>query len=662
MALLIGLEAYVHAQETTSLTQEEREAFNWFDGLGYPDTQGKCFVHVTDNTRRQTTRGFLLADDKSSFTILSDSLEILRFQKDASQAGPLRCGCYERVDLRSEATKLVAAIHNHKAVKEFGHLAYTPYQLFAFARACAANGLETPAHELCLATIRHRTGGERETLPLREKVESGLAHDAFARAVRDFVDITKTRSELHAEFESYVAHFPGMEWAGLAREKAAMLRLMVSEDEGHFQETKPKAKPADRVTELIFRLRDQTGSQSAIPGRCQVLCDDRVAGGLGNEGAGSPAAAGELAALGYEAVPQLIEHLSDRRLTRAVECGRRLSQDVLEVGDCVVQILERIAGRSFASPTFEVGKGKAASLRAPIEAWWATIQAIGEEAALVAATRSGDRNSPQQARRLLERYPKGAFDAIAAGARAACEPRVRATLVQLVGSVEGDATLEFLRGELRDGPSLCARVAAAYALDDRGRQEGVQAMIAAWNSLSDPASACDDGLVDLIGFLANSGRPEAISALASDLARRPPGVRLLLILAFHVGFSCVMTDPAVGSSPATDVVALLARVPVRLVPAEPHANGREARIALEDMLAGELDDMSECLGIRGKLGNSSFNEPRIADFAGQMLATWFPECYQFNISESLVARDLALQEVRKAARSRGSAPTQLQPR
>ena len=75
------------------------------------------------------------------------------------------------------------------------------------------------------------------------------------------------------------------------------------------------------------------------PGSCDIF--DTLAGKKGTP-------AHKLVDLGYEAVPQLIEHLDDERYTRSVGYHRNFyfSHHVLRVSECAMTIISRIAGRS----------------------------------------------------------------------------------------------------------------------------------------------------------------------------------------------------------------------------------------------------------------------------------------------------------------------------
>src|SRR4029077_20857770 len=97
----------------------------------------------------------------------------------------------------------------------------------------------------------------------------------------------------------------------------------------------------EQVAELIFQLRDQNGHPFMQPGSCDIF--DRFGGSK------KDTAAHKLVKIGYDAVPQLIEHLDDQRFTRSVGFHRNFyfSHHVLRVSDCALEILEEIAAQHF---------------------------------------------------------------------------------------------------------------------------------------------------------------------------------------------------------------------------------------------------------------------------------------------------------------------------
>src|SRR5262249_32673969 len=154
--------------------------------------------------------------------------------------------------------------------------------------------------------------------------------------------------------------------------------------------------------DLIFHLREQNGRQWSQPGSCDIFL---VVGAGGQMVGDSPAH--QLVDIGYNAVPQLIEALEDKRLTRSVGFHRDFyfSHHVLRVGDCSLAVLERIACRSFWEGKYTnaamIKDGEEKETRKRVQAWWDEFQRKGEKRMLVEGTEAGDWNSIRQADRLV---------------------------------------------------------------------------------------------------------------------------------------------------------------------------------------------------------------------------------------------------------------------
>jgi hypothetical protein len=487
------------------------------------------------------------------------------------------------------------------------------------------------------------------TRPLRQLVAEDLAHTEMWRAVLAFGDPTVPRTELLNRFERIVKNYPESEHHKRAGETAALLRRMLKEDAEHAarQPAGPFEQLAtqEQVAELIFQLRDQNGHQYFQPGDCDIF--DTFSGK-------EDTPAHRLVAMAYEAVPQLIDALADQRFTRSVGFHRNFyfSHHVLRVGDCALAILERIAGRSFwqATSTFSYMSldNKAAETKKTVRAWYAELQKKGEKRLLIEATERGDQASYGQAERLVERYPDAALPAILAGIKAAKTSRTRDLLVAVAAGIKDDSPLPFLLREVTEGPFAYGRLLAARSLHERGRPEGVTAMIAEWQGQrpsrrrppgEEPqeVEGPETGLSSVAEFLAACGEVDAIKALAKDLRKRPVNLRLAVISSF--GTSSSLSVFSTGG-------------PRSLNPGKKQAHGTPAlRAATTDLLIAALDDADEVVGISGTWDGKTFADPRICDVAGHVLNQSDPDAYPFDLSAPLVARNRSIVELKNVWRN-----------
>src|SRR5258707_2600921 len=129
-------------------------------------------------------------------------------------------------------------------------------------------------------------------------------------AIIAFSDLSITRVELQTRLEKVCRHLQPSKPLSQARGILATLGPMITEEASVFSDQPLIAQ--DSVTSndaasLLFKLRDQNGLQETSPG-ARVILD------LGP----ADSAARKLVSLGLEGVPQLINAIDDKRLTRTV--------------------------------------------------------------------------------------------------------------------------------------------------------------------------------------------------------------------------------------------------------------------------------------------------------------------------------------------------------
>ncbi len=142
------------------------------------------------------------------------------------------------------------------------------------------------------------------------------------------------------------------------------------------------------------------------------------------------------------------------------------------------------------------------------------------------------------ARRLVDKHPEAALDAIEAAVQVTPDSGMRSQYVELAGSLPGDAAVVFLKSQLTPEAGLFSQVTAARALLARGQPDAVLSMIQVWRGAQLVTIPRDtSGLsvanaeANLIMFLATSGDAQAMDALGND-AQAPVDVRLAVVKAF----------------------------------------------------------------------------------------------------------------------------------
>jgi len=443
---------------------------------------------------------------------------------------------------------------------------------------------------------------------------------AIWKATLDFENVSNTRSQLLVEFYAVATNYPTSQYAPLAWQTVATLTQMVAEDAAHAKTAVTNLDSlslTDRVQELIFQLRDQNGHQFAPPGSWGVFPD--------RQNSNSPAQ--QLMAIGYPAVPQLINALDNPTLTRSVvfeggswryERNLAFPHAVLTVGDCAVAILQRIAGKSFyqapSSSGYMSNEHKNSETRQAVESWWSDFQKKGEKQMLIEGTEAGNGNSPEQARLLVSRYPDAALAPLLQGTQAATDDYVRVWLMQMLEKYQSPETLTFLEKELRRGTSEPS-VTAAAILNHWGKPEALTVMLQDWEA-SLNVQLEDLHIRSIMVFLASMDSPEAIAALGRGLQIRPANVNARMTIIKVVGETGSDFD---GLPRAKLSVATLE--------------------AMEALLVSALPDVDQKMGETGSIMGKNYTNPRIGDMAGFFLNQRWPERYPFDLSAPLKERD-----------------------
>jgi hypothetical protein len=661
VALLLALSVPAFPQDPSGVEKEAREAFAWFDGLGFPDLRKRAYVKVATGAWTQAAgkdpentyiRAFLLEDAGRTFTVLTEDLEVSGFEKSEDAPGRMQAG-YERLDLRAEARALAEKIgsrdEHHRPLftdrLSFGPRLEEEARTFALGRACERNGFLAEALALYTAVgkvyeanrqvhgprdprvssrgARRADGTRREdfrkTESLREALAAQIGHVVFWRAILDFQDLAKSRQDLLETLRPFPDRFPESEHAETATKLISVLERMVREDEARARQEKPVAKLSgkERIAALIYGLRDQ-GSQ---PGGDSIFSGS---GRLSPEGNELDNSARELLDTGYEAFPQLIEALDDERLTRTVDSFRdhSFSHRVMTIADCAEVILERIAGRRFyrgfqANPSGFPPDREAT--KQAIRAWWRAFQEKGEKQMLIEGTAAGDETSRRQALILLEKHPEVAAEAIQRGVDAARAEWVKNELLEVLARIGGPGVRKRLRQSLGAGGTLGERVAAARGLLAEDRAGTLFTLIQEWTSLREqgrfagPARLLEESAQEnLMDLLATSDSPEAIRALGTDLRKVPMNFRRKIV-------------EKLGGALRGSFFQM----------------ARDSRPAIEEVLVAALDDTEETQVVGGGQVH-----PRICDLAAEELAENWPGRYRFPVGGSYQLRDRLIVEMK----------------
>jgi len=163
---------------------------------------------------------------------------------------------------------------------------------------------------------------------------------------------------------------PGSDWRVIASRLEASLAIGAGA---------PGVDFGPFLRSIYKALAPRRAAPESIEGRIDALCDIPAVASL-DAHHGDPAYI-YLANLGFAAVPALIEHLDDDRLTRTVQ--ERFNNGLAyhyRLNNIVGALLRGIAGQDAAGKWYRRGVFDPAAVRA----WWAEAQAMGEETYLAA--------------------------------------------------------------------------------------------------------------------------------------------------------------------------------------------------------------------------------------------------------------------------------------
>ncbi|MBN2004535.1 MAG: hypothetical protein JXA21_14360 [Anaerolineae bacterium] len=620
------------AQPTPTM-DEMHAAFQWFDGLGYPDLKGRKYVHVATGNWWQSSGSppentyiyaFLLEDNGEEFTVFATDLLTRTFVKTPPDTETHERVEYETLEFRSMVAEHLETLKQRQEESSESEWVLTlragkvtlHSQLFVLARACAANDMDPLAYEAFTFAAQHALEHPERT-SLSKSVANDIANATMWRNILAFQDTSISRQELLERFDLFVKQFPESEHTARAKDTARILRQMVKEDKKHTPPPNMEAlSEKERIAELIFQLRDQNGHQWGQPGACDIFSDERDEA--------SPAH--QLVKIGYPAIPQLIKALEDERFTRSVEYHRDFyfSHYTLTVGDAALSIIERISNRSFHTLEYTGAtmnwENRDALINAEVKAWWREFQKKGEKQLLIEAVESGSYNSDTQARLLIERYPDVAVAAIEKGLHNAGEWAAHCNLVRVVAYLQGDDPIPLLLSVSENAPYFCSRFAAAKGLQWHGHPEGLAAMLEEWANPREIEWDDERSYEDLAKSLVNSGDPQAIQTTMKNFYKWPVGIRLEVI---RSGFRERGPAPADGSEC-------------------PECESPETTTAIEDLLIFTLDDVEENSGLSTGLGDLTVHSPRNCDLAGYELAKHWPDRYKFDPGAPLSERDIQI--------------------
>jgi len=217
---------------------------------------------------------------------------------------------------------------------------------------CAYWALKLGRDELARTLVElARKGAAGRKIPLDRALVDGIAGATRYQAVTD-ANAGRPRTELLTLWKR-IASLPRNDFSAQASAMAADYESLLQEDAAW-------KEPADAGARAVFMLRDAAARR--IGGPCHALHD-----------AGFADPARKIYGLGWNAIPALIERLTDRRPTRAVSGLSDAAPDsftLLTHAEAAAQLLRELTG-----VTLENTKGTAQTARD----WWSEHRNLGDE-------------------------------------------------------------------------------------------------------------------------------------------------------------------------------------------------------------------------------------------------------------------------------------------
>ncbi len=646
---------------TAGLTDADRAFFAWWDARGFPDITKLPFVTLDEAERslfrasaggepRFPVGAFLLGDDGKQVTLFLTDLQTVRrplksampkgVKDDASRWEP---GVeYRKADLAAWvreglalATKEGPEVPWFRKADPFGaHRWSIPNQAFriaVIARALAGRGEEELARRMCDRALHEATRpmmpeqyGDDDPTPRAsyDAIEEEIRREASVVVEQGFGDPRLSWEDLLATHEAWARGFPP-EGRAEPDDTLALLRRAVAIAQA--RRNRPAVAdrpPATRVAMLIEDLQDVSTSYWGEFGH-RGTDDDP-------DDAPRPADV-ELLALGFEAVPALIDALDDGRFTRSLmyypsfKGQFRDSFRVLRVGELAWQILDELSNSALRAtgaggpPT----TGRPSRRRAA-ETWFANVRAQGEQAVLVDEVRKGASHSSAAATRLVALDAEAAVRPIEVGIVVADEHSDRQSLVDVLAALPSAAAQAAMVRLLEPLGGSEPGITLAASLWSRGRREGLDALIHWWRE-SPPtqehvgswiAPFGDRPTGEILTALVGTGHPDAIRALAAGIAAQPPRERVEVVRALRP-----TGGPAWKKTYARPMAA-------------------DAEPIIEALLAERLSDAERAYGHTVKPDGVG-DQPIVGEMAAWVLAQRYPSRWSFDAASSVEARDAA---------------------
>ncbi len=517
-----------HAQ----IAEDLKALFQTMDNLAPPGIWDKPLVSLkigfgsSDSERRRSTYsefGILVEQSEQRVAILNSKLQFLHLPIRSDEETNRMVDKLEIVSLPDQVRFFNETL-NHDKVS----FAFPIISSVFWARVAHARGESTLRDNLA-ETARALL----KDYPLSHLTENILPNEEYLRIVRSFEDFSVTRERILEELVRLVQLFPDFSKTAEATQLRNDVKSLVDEDTKHTKIVDLEAFSVnERITELIYQLRNQEEGPlmrmrhhgATLEANTTHLMHDPC---------------WKLYQLGFDAVPQLIEALSDSRPSRIVDYPRIYANTAqnLTIGQCAELILGQFVDDK---PAFR--NDSILSRQVAYREWYAEVERVGVKAHLMGVVEKGGTSVESQALLLARSYPEAALKSIPVGIGRTNPPGTRGDLYEVMSTL-GEGAAEYLVDRLKKETDPWLQVRIARLISKTHADTAFEFVFKKFEVYRDlkvnkNSAFYQDGsytshLADLATFLAKSNRLEAMNILHDSIDSLPLSARLAIVNAFN---------------------------------------------------------------------------------------------------------------------------------
>lgn len=406
LSVALAMLASLILSSGAALPVDWSNAVAWYDTLGFPDTKDLPYVRVATGSFYQVgdnppenrfVEGFLVDEEPDAFTVFICGVSYFKDWPDDSEPYPALTTVrllrktvgpahqhvsYEVLNFKDVLAEVLERVRE-QALKPYNGLRYGQRyghgvthraRIFALARACLQKGLShtAPALLTLAANIPDEQTGKVDPRMLRETLQRQIGDAVLSKAEADFAQPSMSWADLLNAYEHFDTRFPASQKLAYAQESAEVLRGMIAEEATHHPKPLEQMSPAEQVAENIYQLRNLGHSMWIM----WIMYNRYPIQARTRAGPEVITPVHRLVDLGYQAVPQLIATLEDRRFTRSMVPTFKAHAEpkVMRVADVAQKILEHMSRRSFYARKTEDGRLVDGTTRQQAESWWAEVQ------------------------------------------------------------------------------------------------------------------------------------------------------------------------------------------------------------------------------------------------------------------------------------------------